>query len=115
MVEGAERERGGERTAWVQVRSALGSIYRVPRLGIAGRVAPPHVDTGRMQPALCERLVECALVDHVAARHLRAKRRTIGLAYPLSRSCGVWLVPSAFGLAHKPPRPTLSTASAAKA
>ena len=29
-----------------------------------------------MQPMVCERLVECALVDHAATRHLQAKRRT---------------------------------------
>eukprot|EP00964_Phaeocystis_antarctica_P107237 scaffold71990_cov65-Phaeocystis_antarctica.AAC.8 len=31
-----------------------------------------------MQPAGRERFVECALVDHAAARHLGARRRRIG-------------------------------------
>ena len=37
LVEGAERRREGEGTAWVQVRGALGSIYRV-RLRLRLRV-----------------------------------------------------------------------------
>lgn len=37
-----------------------------------------------MQPALCERLVECALVDHSASRHLQAKRRTLTLTLTLT-------------------------------